>query len=203
MTKVLDLMQLETDKSDVCALGESPQRETPKGYTWQPLKVTVDSGACDHVIPLKEINTEEVRMTEAVRQGVQYTTANGSKLPNLGEVRIEGITEEDKRLNLTFQVAGVKKPLGSVRKMCAAGNRVVFESDGQGGYVENTRTGARIPIRREGGTYGVTVWRLRKVEPGGRASSGSFEALCEDDEDVAEDEFGAKSSSSTSFTRRA
>jgi hypothetical protein len=47
------------------------------------------------------------------------------------------------------------------------------------------------------------VWRLRKVEPGGRASSGSFEALCEDDEDVAEDEFGAKSSSSTSFTRRA
>ena len=105
--------------------------------------------------------------------------------------------------NLTFQVAGVKKPLGSVRKMCSAGNRVVFEdiSDTQGGYVENKKTGARIPINKEGGTYGVSIWRLRKVE-GECATKGYngkfFAALSEDedDEDVPEAEYGANSSSS-------
>ena len=72
---------------------------------------------------------------------------------------MEGVTAGNDHLNMTFQVAPVKKALGSVRKMCEAGNRVVFEdfSDWQGGYVENKRTGARIPISKEGGTYEVTI----------------------------------------------
>jgi hypothetical protein len=117
------------------------------------------------VVPPSEIDTNEVKMTEAVRSGVHYTTANGSKIPNLGEIPVSGFTDENKRLSLTFQVAGVKKPLGSVRKMCSAGNRVVFEdiSETQGGYVENRTTGDRIPINKEGGTYGVTIWRLKKT----------------------------------------
>jgi hypothetical protein len=47
--------------------------------------------------------------------------------------------------------------------MCQAGNRVVFEDlEGDvGGYVENIASKARIPIKREGGTYKVTMWRPR------------------------------------------
>ena len=174
----------------------------------------VDSGACDHVVPPTEINTHEVRVTEAVRQGVNYTTANGAKIPNLGEVDVSGVTGENRHLNLTFQVAGVKKPLGSVRKMCAAGNRVVFEdlSETQGGYVENKTTGDRIPIDKEGGTYGVTIWRLREVGSGNGSVlnrnrsvlNNVFAPIGEDDEeeDVPEAQFGANSSSSTTFRRR-
>ena len=160
--------------------------------------------------PPELIDTKQVRVTEAVRQGVTYTTANGGKLPNLGEIDIEGVTDENTHLNLTFQVAGVKKSLGSVRKMCAAGNRVVFEdiSEAVGGYVENKSTGARIPINKEGSTYGVTVWRLMKSGKPAFSSGNHFEALSEDEEeDEAEKEVagatGAASSSSTGFRRHA
>ena len=63
---------------------------------------------------------------------------------------------------MTMQVAEVQKPLCSVRKMCTAGNRVVFEENANhpelGGYVENIGTGTRIPIRKLGGTYQVELW---------------------------------------------
>ena len=100
-----------------------------------------------------------------------------------------------------MQVAGVKKPLASVRKMCAAGNRVVFEDtedDLQGGYVQNKTTGVKIPITKEGahGTYEVNLWTktLKKEDSGG---------LDDLDEDEEQEEEGKNSSSSTSFRRLA
>ena len=87
--------------------------------------------------------------------------------------------------------------------MCAAGNRVVFEdiSETQGGYVENRITGDRIPINKEGGTYGVTIWRMKRqgdASKGGRpvVNKNTFEALSED-EDGDEGNLGANSSSSS------
>jgi len=200
MNTVLDLMnfeELNTCDRNVSSI--KPGQPAPPGYEWQTLKLTVDSGACDHVVPPQAVHPEEIKITEAVRQGVTYTAANGSTIPNLGEVRVAGITEEDAHLNLTFQVAGVKKPLGSVRKMCAAGNRVVFEdiSEVEGGYVENKATGARIPIKKEGGTYGVSIWRLKSTK-GFVGLNNMFAALSEDEEEeVPEHEYGANSSSST------
>ena len=40
---------------------------------------------------------------------------------------------------MTFQAAPVSKPLGSVKRICAAGHRVVFHEDGS--YIENKTTG--------------------------------------------------------------
>ena len=67
--------------------------------------------------------------------------------------------------------------------------------------MENKKTGARIPINKEGGTYGVAIWRLRKTEgaaPNGVSKESYFAALSEDeeDEDVPVAEYGANSSSS-------
>jgi hypothetical protein len=80
--------------------------------------------------------------------------------------------------------------------MCSAGNRVVLEdiSETQGGYVENRTTGDRIPINKEGGTYGVTIWRMKKTQL--EVNKNTFEALSEN-EDEDEDHFGANSASST------
>ena len=77
-------------------------------------------------------------------------------------------------------------------------------SETQGGYVENKVTGDRIPINKEGGTYGVTIWRLREAGSGNGSNNG-FAALSEDDgeDDVPETQFGANSSSSTTFRRHA
>ena len=52
---------------------------------------------------------------------------------------------------MTFQVAGVNGPLGSVRKICKEGNRVVFDEEGS--YIEDKKTGMITRIRDEAGVY--------------------------------------------------
>ena len=58
---------------------------------------------------------------------------------------------------MAVQLAEVNKNLAAVRKICSAGNRVVFDDDFGGGYVENKTTGIRIPIEKDQGTYAVTL----------------------------------------------
>ena len=45
---------------------------------------------------------------------------------------------------MTFQCAGVKKPLASVSCMCAAGFKVVYDDEGL--CIEHKKTGVRTPI---------------------------------------------------------
>ena len=135
---------------------------------WRELRVTIDSGACDHVVSPNDIDVSRINAdTQAVRESVTYYTASGHALPNLGEVRLEGRTGDGAPLDLTMQVAGVRKTLASVRKMCEAGNRVVFEDarDNQGGYVEHIESGVRIPILKDGGTYQVAFWVPQSPTP--------------------------------------
>ena len=66
-----------------------------------------------------------------------------------------GRTKEGAPAIMTFQVCDVDGPLGSVRKMCRAGNRVVFDDDGQGGgsYIENKKTGKISKMVDDGEMY--------------------------------------------------
>ena len=52
--------------------------------------------------------------------------ANGIRIPNLGEKRFVGYTAEGGGREVVAQVCNVNKALLSVRRMVAAGNRVVF-----------------------------------------------------------------------------
>ena len=52
---------------------------------------------------------------------------------------------------MTCQVAPVARPLGSVRRMCQAGHRIVFDLEGS--YVENKMTGEINWLREENGNY--------------------------------------------------
>ena len=56
-----------------------------------------------------------------------------------------------------MQVAPVKKVLGSVAKMCGAGNRVVFD-DEEGNYIENKKTGQRTWMTKRNGVYFYEMW---------------------------------------------
>ena len=83
--------------------------------------------------PVQTANHLEVKETEASRQGVKYVAANGHKIANLGQRKIQGVTDTGVPLGMTWQVAEVKQPLASVGRMCDAGNVAVFTKDG--GYV--------------------------------------------------------------------
>jgi hypothetical protein len=54
------------------------------------------------------------------------------------------------------QITDVTKALGSVGKICEAGNRVVFEPDG--GYVENMSNNKKTMFYKDGLAYRMDMW---------------------------------------------
>ena len=60
---------------------------------------------------------------------------------------------------ITAQVCGVNKPLLSVSKIVAAGNRVVFDPDGS--YIEDTESGEKVWLKNQGGMYMIKMWVKR------------------------------------------
>ena len=56
----------------------------------------------------------------------------------------------------TFSAAPVTKPLGSVKRICAAGHVVVFDEDGS--YIININTGELNMLREEPGNYMLDLW---------------------------------------------
>ena len=57
---------------------------------------------------------------------------------------------------MAFQVAKVRGPLGSVRRICEAGNRVVFDEEGS--YIENKVSKKRVNIEKVKGVYLLKLW---------------------------------------------
>ena len=133
--------------------------------TWEKIDITVDSGAVDTVAPPSVASHVPIESTWASQEGYCYRAANGQLLPNLGERKIRGVTQEGSAVGLTFQVAEVTKVLGSVSKFCEAGNRVVFDdSDPEGSYIMNKSTGVRTKMHKSDGVYKIPVW-MRKSTP--------------------------------------
>eukprot|EP00973_Karenia_brevis_P019958 2739237-Karenia_brevis.AAC.1 len=62
-----------------------PFSTAPQSLKWEVLSVTVDSGAADSVIPEGKCNQYEVVDTQKSLTGTNYSGADGSKIPNLGE----------------------------------------------------------------------------------------------------------------------
>ena len=59
-------------------------------------------------------------------------------------------------MKMEAEVADVKRALGSVRRLCEKGNRVVF--DPEGSYIENVTSGYKTPIVDNGKGYKVKIW---------------------------------------------
>ena len=123
---------------------------------WRRMKVTVDSGAAESVIP----ELEETRYPKSKHaQDIFYSTASGEPILNLGEQRIPMWTANGRPCAMTFQACDVMKPLASVKRMVEAGNAVVFAPDEWGGsFVVNCDTLEEEQLREEDGNYVLDVW---------------------------------------------
>ena len=128
---------------------------------WEPipLGITIDSGAGETVIPPGWVPRFPTRQSEGSKAGVTYTAANGGKLPNQGEQVISFMTNEGHAKRMTFQVAPVKKPLASVRRIVEQGHKVVFDDDGEGSsYILNKATGQKTHMEVRNGVYVIEAW---------------------------------------------
>ena len=123
---------------------------------WQLMSMAVDSGAAETVIPHRLVSQHPIKDTHASRAGMCYSSATGEPIPNLGEQKLPLLTMENTLRGMTFQAAPVSKPLGSVKRMCASGHRVIFDDDGS--YIQNKATGEINWLREESGNYMLDFW---------------------------------------------
>ena len=98
----------------------------------------------------------------------------------MGEKSIHGITKQGKKVGMTFQVADVTKPLGAVRAMLAAGNKVVFESGNS--YIQDKTRTIRTPIEERNGAFVFDIWRPKAARNSDNViNTGRYQALMEAD----------------------
>ena len=76
------------------------------------INMMVDSGATETIMTESDLQGV-IDITEGVqcKRGQHYQCANGSKIPNLGERKILGWTEEDGQKGITAQVCGVTQTI--------------------------------------------------------------------------------------------
>ena len=134
------------EPSGLCAIKEGE---------WECIDLAVDSGATETVIGDDMVMSVSTTEGPASKRGVMYEIANGDQIPNLGEKKFVGQTVEGLAKKITAQVADVNKALLSVRKIVAAGNRVVFDEES---YIEDRVTGERMWMHDDQGMYMLKMW---------------------------------------------
>ena len=146
----------------------------------------MDSGAIDSVIPKGVASGVKVKETRASRQGLKYRAANGTPIKNEGERELQGYTGEGNKASMTMQVAAVTKPLGSVRAMLKAGNRVVFDEGDS--FIVNKTTGVKTVIEDRNGAFVFDIWIPRGNHQQDQQHEGYqgkyFQALVEEAEEA-------------------
>ena len=129
---------------------------------WIEIEVTVDSGACDTVMPASWCKGIAI-VKSSIADGEEYEVANGESIPNLGERRCLLMTlGSTTAKKIVFQVADVHKPLLSISRCADMGFFTVFNKTG--GYLEDQVTGERVPLERKENLYVMKAWVKRDPE---------------------------------------
>ena len=139
---------------------------------WRELEVTVDSGACETVMP--EEACDHIKITPSLQsmRGDAYEVANGETVPNLGERKCIAMTSGSQvPKQITFQCAEIHKPLLSTA--CAADAGYETRLQRRGGYLEHVDTGDKIPIYRRDNLYFIKMWVKGQPESGEQRQGNS------------------------------
>ena len=132
------------------------QVQADEGYHWTAVTSIMDSGAIHSVASPSVGKGTPVQESHGSINGLQYHTADGTRIPNLGQKTLEVVTEGGQRMNQTFQMAEVTRPLSSVGEIADKGNAIVFGR--RGGFIHNLATGHRLSFSREQGVYLLKTW---------------------------------------------
>ena len=152
--------ELNQKKPTLSILTAKPSRDisgVSNEQPWEEIEITVDSGACDTVMPREMCSGISVLQTPDSLRGMEYEVANGASLPNLGERRCLMMSEDSQiTKKITFQCADVHKALLSVSRVADLGYACTLGKFG--GQLEDTVTGEKIPLHRRGNLYVMRAW---------------------------------------------
>jgi hypothetical protein len=128
-----------------------------KDTGWTEIEVTIDSGACDTVMPTRLCSHISIAQTEESRRGMEYEVANGETIPNVGERHCLLMSEDSAHpKRIIFQCADIHKPLLSVSRCADLGYKCVL--DDSGGELIDRVSGEVIPLHRRGNLYVMRAW---------------------------------------------
>ena len=122
--------------------------KTASGYR---ITFVVDSGTAKTMAPRNMV--PGLKPYKSANTGNKFRVAEGTLIPNEGELRVKGLSNES-HVDIKAQVAKVTKPLASTIEMADAGNIVITHK--AGGLVKQLSPEAlkrvMAAIRRETGT---------------------------------------------------
>ena len=138
-----------------------------KPEEWTEIRLTVDSGAGETVVPPSE--AANVATVDGDRKGCRYEVANGEVIRNLGVKQCSVVTNDGGvPKNINLQVADVHKGLLSVIELVKSGHRVVFDEEWC--YIEDKDSGWRDTIDQKEDEFELVAWvkaaQGAKSEPG-------------------------------------
>ena len=102
--------------------------ESAEQSKWEHLAAVVDSGAAENVLPAGVCNHVKLSATRRSDAGIGFRGAGGERIRNHGQRKFKVRMRDGHVAGTTWQVADVNRPLMSVAKMGAAGNRVHLDS---------------------------------------------------------------------------
>ena len=129
------------------------------------MELLVDSGAAAPVLFERLLEDHSIAQGDAAWKGVHDLTADGGRVPNLGEMKVRLLTKEQHRTSVTFQVADIQKPILSVGALAASGHEVSFTK--WGGTITIAKSRKKIAFKKRGGVYVLEVL----VAPGDKRSA--------------------------------
>ena len=110
----------------------------------------------------------KVHETAASRAGGMFVAADGGRIPNRGEQRVNVAVETGDLCKVVFNDARVTDPILSVAQLNDSGHDVMYQK--KGGYIEHLKTGQRVRMYRREGVYWVKL-KVLPPDDGDRASS--------------------------------
>ena len=157
---------VDSTQQQLCSLNfldaETPELFTVEQQEFIDFEVVLDSGAADHVADSSSTPGYEIHESAGSKAGACFVAANGERIPNRGEVRLD-LRAGNVPISSTFQVSRISRPPWSVGKVCDAGYEVTFKKDGA--TIKHTASGKSVgSFERKQGLY-VGQMKLRNPSP--------------------------------------
>ena len=127
------------------------------------VEAVLDSGAEESVAPPR-LFLGPIAPSQMSQAGGSYRVANGQRVPNVGQQKVQFTLDDGQPANILFQIAEIERPLISASALAANGNSVVFNH--KGGAIIHDKTGRRTELHKRGGIYVLHMWVREDPEPG-------------------------------------
>ena len=116
--------------------------------------MTVDSGACETVVP--PVVAQNLPLIHISRVGTEYTVSSGGVVANLGEKSADVITKlgNTNSMIMRLQVVKVHKPLLAVSRLVEAGHQLHFDKFEP--HILLT-SGEKVPMSCRDGSYEIEM----------------------------------------------